>query len=199
MKRKLVLWIAFLAAAVPLALAQGRGGQGGKGQNSGYGQGQQRRSEGSESGAGNTDRQHDRVHASQQQQDQVKACDRAAVAVRDQARQMGKYGQNAGFNADKAHQDRDQLQERVRAMQQEHERLMQGLNQRQQQALESHVRNMTRLQEQLNARMQDLNAELDKANPDLKPVTTHAREVERVSEEWRNQYDSIRSRLTTEP
>jgi len=112
---------------------------------------------------------------------------------------MGKYGKSSGFNADKARQDRNQLQEQVRAMQQEHQHLMQGLNPGQQQALESHVRNMNRLQERLNTRMGDLNGELGKTDPDAKQVAAHARELERISSEWRQQYRSIQSRLSVEP
>jgi hypothetical protein len=198
MKLKLVALIACLIMALPIALAQGRGGQGGKGQNAGYGQGQQGAG-GTEMGRGSIDRQRDRVHISQQQQDQIRSCDRSVDAVRSQARQMGKYDKNGGFNADKARQDGKQLQGRVKAMQQDHERLMQGLNQGQQQALESHVRNMTQLQDRLNVHMQNLNAELGKTDPDVKPVTAQAREVERISKEWREQYRSIQTQLTTEP
>jgi hypothetical protein len=197
MKLKLVALIACLIMALPIVLAQGRGGQGGKGQNAGYGQGQQGAG-GTEMGRGSTDRPRDRVHVSQQQQDQIRSCDRSVDAVRSQARQMGKY-KNGGFNADKARQDGKQLQERVKTMQQDHERLMQGLNQGQEQALESHLRNMTQLQERLNVQMQNLDAELAKTDPDVKQVTAQAREMEQISKEWRERYRSTQSQLTTEP
>jgi len=198
MKLKLIVLIACLIMAPPLTLAQGRGGQGGTGQNAGYGQGQQGAGA-TEMGSGSINRQRDRVHVSQQQQDQIGSCDRSMDAVRNQARQMGKYSKNGAFNADKARQDGKQLQERVRVMQQDHERLMQGLNQGQQQALESHVRNMAQLQERLNIHMQKLDDELGKSDPDVKQVTTQARELERISKEWKEQYRSIQSQLTTEP
>ena len=201
MRTRTVFMIALLCTALPLAFPQGRGGQGGGGQSSGQGQGQgqQGRSGGSDGGYGNTDRERDRVHVSQQQRDQVKSCDRSADAVRDQARKMGNLGQGGGFNAGKARQGRDQLQEQVRAMQKEHQRLMQGLNPGQQQALESHVRNMNRLQERLNTHMQNMNGELGKDAPDAKRVAEQAREVERVSQEWREQYRAIQSRLVIQP
>ena len=193
--------IALLCTALPLAFPQGRGRQGGGGQSSGQGQGQgqQGRSGGSDGGYGNTDRERDRVHVSRQQRDQVKSCDRSADAVRDQARKMGNLGQGGGFNAGKARQGRDQLQEQVRAMQKEHQRLMQGLNPGQQQALESHVRNMNRLQERLNTHMENMNGELGKDAPDAKRVAEQAREVERVSKDWREQYRAIQSRLVIQP
>ena len=194
-----VIAIAFLCAALPLAFPQGRGGQRGGGQSSGQGQGQQGHPGGADRGSGNTDGERDRIHVSQQQRDQVKSCDRSADAVRKQAGKMGKNGQGGGFNAGKARQDRDQLQGQVRAMQQEHQRLMQGLNPGQQQALESHVRNMNRLQERLNTHMENMNGELGKDAPDAKRVAEQAREMERVSKEWREQYRAIQSRLVIQP
>jgi DNA-binding NtrC family response regulator len=122
MKLKLVVLIVCLVAALPLALAQGRGGQGGQGQNVGSEQGKPGAGA-AEMGRGSTDRQRDRIHVSQQQQDQIRSCDRSADAVRSQARQMGEYSKNGGFNPDKTRQDGKQLQERVTAMQQDHEDL----------------------------------------------------------------------------
>jgi len=199
MRLRTVIVIAFLCAALPLAFPQGRGGQRGGGQSSGQGQGQQGRPGGSDRGFGNTDRERDRVNVSPQQRDQVKNCDRSADAVRKQADKMGKYGQGGGFNAGNARRDRDQLQEQVLAMQQEHQRLMQGLNPGQQQALESHVRNMNRIQGRLNTHMENMNGELGKDAPDAKRVAEHAREMERVSKEWREQYRAIQSRLVIQP
>jgi hypothetical protein len=201
MRARTVILIALLCTALPLAFPQGRGGQkgGSQGSGQGQGQGQQGRSAGSDRGYGNTDRERDRVHASQQQRDQVKNCDRSADAVRNQARKMGKYGQGGGFNAGNARRDRDQLQEQVRAMQQEHQRLMQGLNPGQQQALESHVRNMNRLQERLNTHMENMNGELGKDAPDGKCLAEQGREMERVSQEWREQYRAIQSKLVIQP
>ena len=196
-----VIVIAFLCAALPLALPQGKGGQRGGGQSSGQGQGQgqQGRPGGSDRGSGSTDGERDRIHVSQQQRDQVKSCDGSADAVRKQAGKMGKSGQGGGFNAGKARQDRDRLQEQVRAMQQEHQRLMQGLNPGQQQALESDVRDMNRLQERLNTHMENMNGELRKDAPDAKRVAEQAREMERVSKEWREQYRAVQSRLVIQP
>ncbi len=199
MKLRLIMTIVILCTGLPFAWPQGKGGQGGRGQQSGQSQGQQRSPGGSERGYGDIERERDRIHVSQKQRDQLRTCDRSADAVRDQARQMGKYGQGAAFNADKARQDRDRLQEQVRTMQQEHERLMQGMNPGQQQALESHIRNLNRLQERLNTRMQNLNGELGKADPDAKRVAEQAREMERVSKEWKEQYRSIQDRITVEP
>lgn len=199
MRARTVILVALLSTALPLAFPQGRGGQRGGGQGSGQGQGRQGRSGGPDTGYGKTDRERDRVHVSQQQRDQVKNCDRSADAVRNQARKMAKYGQGGGFNAGSARQDRNKLQEQVRAMQQEHQRLMQGLNPGQQQALESHIRNMNRLQERLNAHMDNMNKELEKDAPDGKRVAEQARELERVSKEWREQYRAIQSRLVIQP
>ncbi len=199
MRLRTVFLILFLCIPLPLAFTQGKGGQKGKGQSSGQQQRQQVRSNASDKGYGATDQERERVRVSQQQREQVRTCDRSADAVRNQARKMGNYGQGNAFNADKARQDRDRLYEQVRTMQQEHQRLMQGLDPGQQQALENHVRNMNGLQERLNVRMEELNGELGKTAPDAKRVTEQARQMERVSKEWREQYRAIQSRLVTEP
>ncbi len=194
-----VVVIALLCAASTPAFPQGSGGQKGKAQSSGQGQGQQGRGEGSGRGYGSTDRERDRIHVSRQQHDQMANCDRSAEAVRKQARKMASLGQGGGFNAGKARQYRDQLQEQVRAMQQEHQRLMQGLNPGRQQSLEVHLRNMNRLQERLNARLEEMNGELGKDAPDGKRVAEQAREMERASREWREQYRALKSRLDVQP
>lgn len=199
MRTRTVILIALICTALPLAFPQGKGGQRIGGRGSGQGQGQQGRSGSSDRGYGNTERERDRARVSRQQRDQVKNCDRSADAVRNQARKMAKYGQGAGFDADNARRDRDRLQEQVRIMQQEHQRLMQGLNPGQQQALESHIRNMNRLQERLNAHMENMNSELGKNAPNGMRVAEQARELERVSREWREQYRAMQSRLVIQP
>jgi len=47
--------------------------------------------------------------------------------------------------------------------------------------------------------MQNMNGELGKDAPDGKRVAEQAREVERVSQEWREQYRAIQSRLVIQP
>lgn len=181
MKKSLMI-LAFLFICAMLAYPQGRG----KAQGQPPGKGQRR--DGAQTGQGEMDR--DRMRATSQQQDRIRACDKLADGVRNQARKMGRISEGK-FNADQARKQRDRLQEQVRTMEREHERLVQGLDATQNQAWQERIRNMNRLREQFNNHLQQMNQELNTANPDAKRIAERAREMDRTMTEWRKQYSAL--------
>jgi len=188
-KKSLILFSLFLVTAFNL-LAQGRGGaqgrSGAQGQQAGRDQPAGRQSKPQERGAGN--QQHAR--ASTRQRDQIRTCDQQADKIRKQMRKMAQTPSQK-FNADQARQQWNQLQQQIRAMEQEHERLMNGLDANQQQAWQEEIRNMNRLREQLRTAMQQMNSELGSSNPDPAGVAERAREMEQFMQEWRKQYHAL--------
>ncbi len=192
MKKKVVILFPILLLAVTAAFPQGRGGGQGRGSGAGAGQGQGPGLGQQQSGVQTrqSEGDHKRVGVTRQQRDQIRACDKIADGIRKQAREMA---QNTGskFNADQARRQRDQIRTQVQEMEQEHERLMNGLDATQQQAFQDQIRNMNRMREQLNLQLQQTDAELSPPNPDPKRVTERAREMEQIMKEWRKHYNTL--------
>jgi hypothetical protein len=204
LKNILILMSIFLLLA-STALPQGRGGQGqGKGQGMGSGQGQgmgggqgQGIGQGAGQGQGSAqsgDMQRDqkRVRATTQQRDQIRECDKLADGVRKQARAMSQSG-GKKFNAENAKKQNSQIREQVRTMEQEHERLMNGLDSSQQQAWQEQIRNMNQSRQQMNTRLQQMAQDLGSPDPDPKRVSENAREMENAMNKWRDQYRILAS------
>lgn len=191
MRRTLVVAV-ILCVGMSLGWAQGRGGQAAKkGGQAPSGQGQR--------GAGATERDRDRVRASREQMDQVRACDRSAQEVRNRARRLAAGTSDASFDADRTRTEWDQLRERVRLMQQEHERLMQGLSDEQRQALQERIRTVNELRERTMAEMQRIDQELGRSRPEGRQIAERAREMERAARELQQQYQAMRARLVAQP
>ncbi len=143
------------------------------------------------------DRDRQRIHATDQQRDQFRACTQSQDRVRTQARDMAGLAKRQG-NSDEVRRQRDQLRTQVRVMQEEHQRLMQGLNSEQQEAARLQVREMQRVEERLQTRMMELDRAVD-ANPfNYRGVSDQAREVERAMKEWQKQHRKLGSEIGTE-
>ena len=196
LKKSLILFSLSLLM-LPAAFPQGRGG--GKGQGSGrsQGQGQQmggNRGQGqSQPGMQGGDSQMDRkrTHATQQQRDQIRDCDRLADGIRKQARKMARTS-GSNFNPAEARQQQTQIREQIRLMEQEHERLANGLDASQHQAWQEQIRNMNQSRQQLILQHQQMDTELN-GNPDPARIAARAKEMERTMENWRNQYRVLSS------
>ena len=101
---------------------------------------------------------------------------------------MARISNGTAFNADQARQQRDQLRDQVRTMDQQNQRLMQGLDNQQRAAIEQRTRTMNQLQERINHRLQNMDQELGKASPDRKRIAEEARNVECETQRYQQQY-----------
>ncbi len=188
---------AVVLAAAPLAVAQGGGqgsrGQGGRPQGQGHGQGQQQGAGGMQQGRGDMDqtRTRQRIHATDQQRHQFRTCTQSQDRVRTQAHDMAHLAKRQGASSDDARQMREQLREQVRTMQQEHQRLMQGLSGEQQTAARSQIREMERVHSRLRVRMDELDRAVDADPYRAQDVAKQAREVERAMKEWQKQHRKL--------
>ena len=79
----------------------------------------------------------------------------------------------AASNADQAPQQRDQLRGQLRAVEQQHEHMMQALNSYQKDAVRQNTRTMQQIQQRVNTRLQQihLHQELAKSTPDPKRIS----------------------------
>jgi hypothetical protein len=184
MVRKAWNLISFLLLLTLPVFAQGRGGSQGRQQSHGQNQGSV------QAGVGQRDR--NQVHLSTQQQDQLRTCDRLADGIRKQARAMSKA---AGGNSSVGplSGQRDQIRNKVREMDQEHNRLMSGIEPDQQRRWQAQIKNMTQLRQQLQTQLQRLDDDVDSAPPDPKRITARTREIERTMSQWQKQYSILSS------
>ena len=200
MLKKSLLVLPIFLLSLSIAFPQGRGG-GGRGQGAGQGQGQvmgqgqgSTQGQGSKQGQGSVLREQKRIQSTQQQRDQIRNCDKLADGIRKQAQKMAKNSGNK-YNATEAARQQNQLREQIRTMQQEHEGLMNGLNANQKQGWNEQIRTMDQLQLQLRTHLQEMQAE-QQANPDGKRNAERAREIERIMNGWKSEYDVLKSEAT---
>jgi hypothetical protein len=198
MKKKRVLLLALVAFASTGVYAQARGGaQGGSSRGQGQGQGQQTPRTGRQSGQGagaqdrGAQRDQARAQTTDQQRDQYRTCDQSMDRARTMARDMAQDSGGKGFNADRARQQRDQLREQFQTMEQEHQRLLQGLTADQGQFVQQRTGTMEQIQERINTRLQEMNQELEMAAPDGKRVAEQARTIEREMKAWQDQHRAM--------
>ena len=196
MKKSLILFSLFLLS-LPTVFPQRRGG--GQGQGSGLGQGQgQKQGLGQGQGqggmqTGSAQAERKRIHTTTQQRDQIRSCDKLADGIRKQARTMAKSS-GSKFNPDEAIRQQSQIRDQIKAMEQEHERLMGGLDANQQTAWQEQIRNMNQSRQQINLQQEHMEGAL-KNNPDPKRVAERAKEMEKTMQDWRNQYAVLSSQI----
>jgi predicted nucleic acid-binding Zn-ribbon protein len=193
MKYRYSSFAVMVLLAVSVAWGQGKG----QGSQAPKGQGQKQQQAGAQQGQG--DMEGDRVRATARQRDQLQTCDRSAEGIRTRTRQMAKTAGGKGFSPDQARKEQSQVREQLAKMNQEHERLMQGLNDGQRRALQAHITNMERSRERINTQLQGMDQELSRPQPEGRKVAEQAREMERAMNEWQKQYRAVQSRLVVEP
>jgi chromosome segregation ATPase len=149
-------------------------------------------------GQGAQDRTQVRIHATDQQRDQLKTCDLTADRIRTQARTLADAAKGSGANSAEFLRQRDQLRDQVRTMEQEHERLLNGLGAGQRTALEERLREMTRERQRLNTQLQSMNQELQNANPNRARIAEHAGAIEQAMNEWQKQSRAMQAQMAAQ-
>jgi chromosome segregation ATPase len=176
---------AIFLIGLPVTMAQGRGGR--NQPVAGQKKGAQRGQPGQQPG-GSRDKARKRIHLTEQQRDQLRTCDREADRIREHARIMARDASSRTFEAEQARTQHNQLREMLQTMNQEHERLRQGLSREQHLQLQSRLRVMEQQHERARARLQLMEQELKRARPDRKRVAKRAREIESAMQRWQEQY-----------
>ena len=192
MSKKVLILFPILLLVFSTAFPQGRGGRQGRQQG-------QRQSQGSDQGnvwgtgqAGGGQMQQKRIHTTQHQREQISFCSKSADGIRKQARKMAQMSGDK-FNLNEASKNRVQIQEQFRAMEQQHEKLMNGLDSTQNQAWQEQIKNMNQFRQQANLQLQQMNTELNSANPNPKRITERAKEMEQIMNNWRKEYRTVES------
>ncbi len=78
-------------------------------------------------------------------------------------------------------------------MEQEHEKLVNGLDANQNQAWQEQIKNMNQFRQQLNFQLQQMNSDMSSANPDSKEIKERAKEMEQIMNNWRKEYNTLSS------
>ncbi len=208
-KRAVTFAAALLLAAAPVVVAQGHG-QGGGGQRQRPPSGQQgqrpdmsqrggQQGQGQGQQQGTRDQQRQRIHATDQQRGQYENCTQSADRVRTQARKMADAAKGGGANNAEFRQQHQQLRQEIRTMQQENDRFMNGLSDEQRAGMQDRIRNMDQARDRVNNRMQQLDDELAKPEPDRKRIREHATEMDKAMKEWQKQYRNMGSDMSIQP
>jgi hypothetical protein len=197
LKKSLILFpILLLVVSIGFSQGRGRSQRQGQGSNQGQGQGQGQSPGQRGAQAGSADMEQKRIHATRKQRDQIRSCDKLADGIRKQARKMAQAS-GRKFNIGEANRQRHQIQEQFRVMEQEHEQLMNGLDATQRQAWQEHIRNANQLRQQVNTHLQQMDTEMNSANPDSKRIAEYARVIEQTMNDWRKQYSTLYSQASS--
>lgn len=129
-----------------------------------------------------------RSQATNGQREQYRTANRSMERIHTQARDMARKSTGTTFNADQARQQRDQLRDQVRTMDQQNRGLMQGLDNQQRAAIEQRTQTMNQLQELINSHLRSMDRELAKTSPDRKRIAELARNLERDTQRYQQQY-----------
>lgn len=177
-----------LAPGPLLAQRPGGGGAGGGGQarqtqrGGGMGQG---------AGLGTLDQtrqmQRDRLHtqATSAQRDQYRTCDQNLDQLRTRSRDLSRTASLTAFDPAKVSQQRAQIEEQFRAMDQSRNQLFQSLNQEQQDAIQARVRNLDRLRDRIQTRLTAMDGELAHSSPNRDVLAKQTRLTEREMQTYR--------------
>ena len=160
-----------------------------RGQNNGFGQGQASGQDENQSAEENKERK--RVRATKQQRERIRSCDKLADGIRKQARKMAENCDKK-FDQEKTDQQHAQIRNQIRQMEMEHEQLMNGFDENQQQAWQEEIKTMKQLQQQLRIHQQQIDEEL-KSSPAAVRIAERAREMEKTMDQWRKQYGILTS------
>jgi len=200
MKRYLILG-AITLALVTQGVAQGRGNRGG-GSGTGASMGASQRTT---SGSGDQLRtqQQDRIHqqdpqsihATTQQRDQYRDCLQSSSQLHKQLRQMKQLASGNQINAQNREQLRQQLRTQTQAMQQEHERLMNSLNDEQKAAVRNKIQNANAQRKQLADLSDALDFELQQEELSRDRISTQAQTMDRSLDKLQQHYRAINNEL----
>jgi hypothetical protein len=207
MKRKLMISAMVIMLSAPSVLLAQRGGRGGGGQGSGGQQGQgapptteqrgggQQGQQGSRTGqqTGSRDQQKKGIHTTDKQRDQYKTC------LRKQSAEMSQRTQGSNFDLSQAREQRDRVREETRILMEEHDRFMKGLSGEQRSVMGDEIQKMDKSREELKARLQAMDRELDQAKTDRNRINERARELNEAVREFQKQHRAIGSQMDVEP
>lgn len=137
-----------------------------------------------------------RIRATDQQREQLGACTGATSHARKQAHEMARIANGSGFSAEEARRQHEQLHGSFQSMQQEHERLMQGLSEEQRTQMKDRLRKLGQARERMQSTLQAMEQELKQATPDRKRLARQAGDAEKALKEWEGQHRKMASDMS---
>jgi uncharacterized coiled-coil DUF342 family protein len=108
---------------------------------------------------------------------------------------MQQSAKGGAFSTAEVRQQRDRLRDRIRDMEQAHDRLMQGLNQEQKDALRDRIQNMQRDRDRIRKQLQEIDAEVANGSPNRDRIRKQTRELEKAAERWQKQHRELGKEL----
>lgn len=184
MKRKIFILGAALLLLVTVSAAQRRGNAGMAGSQSGqHGatgkQGQRQMG----SGLGTRDEQRLRIHATDQQRQQLRDCTKSADRIRTRAREITRQFRNASVTPAQAMQWREQLRNDLQAMNENYELFMNDLSEEQQLAAQQTIEQIEQSRTQLLEFAELLDNELIAPELQHDRIRDQAQDTERAADQ----------------
>ena len=195
----------FFNAGLGLILVTAAAAQHGQGHGQ-QGQGQRPPTAGSQrvpgSGGGSQTQMRDqerlRIRATDQQQKQLQNCSQSAERLRSRVRQMSRISAGQKIGSERAKQWREQLGTELANMNQEHERLMNGLSSEQRSAVQIQTKEMQTSRTRLNDIAEAVEIELALDAPDPAKVRETAKQMESEVDRIRAQQKKLHAQLIEE-
>lgn len=185
---------ATLLILITSSAAQRHGGNAGtpglSGQRAGSQQGQGQMGTG-----GARDEQRLRIHATDQQRQQLRDCTQSADRIRNRARDMARLSKNATITPKQAQQWREQLQNELQSITRNQEQLMAGLSEEQRIASQQNIEQMEQARTQLLRLAELLDDELIAPELQQNRIREQARDAERAADQLKNHQNELAAQL----
>lgn len=126
---------------------------------------------------------------------QFQTCSQAALEVDEQTREMLRATKAKDFQPDAARQQRDRIRQLVRAMQEEHNRFVQSLDEEQVTRLQPEIHRLQHFGDRVYVHLQAMDQELAQAQPHPEHVAEDARALQEAVLEWHRRHVEIGEKL----
>lgn len=141
------------------------------------------------------DQQRLRIHATDQQRQQLQTCSQSAERLRSGVRQMSRISSGQKIGSEQAKQWREQLRTELANMNQEHERLVNGLTSEQKSAVQTQTKEMQTSRTRLDDMAEAVEMELALDAPDPAKVRQTAKQMETEVNRIRAQQKTLETEL----
>jgi len=141
------------------------------------------------------EQQRARIHASDQQRQQLHDCNQAADRIRTQSRDMMRQSKNSTMTPTQVNQWREQLQNQIKEMNRNHEQLMSGLSEEQKNASRHAIQEIEQARAQLMQTTERLNNQLAAPELNRDRIGDEAHEAERAASQLKKRQSEFAAQL----
>lgn len=131
------------------------------------------------------------IHATEQDRLRIQASLDASAQVRNRAREMRQAASGAGYGAEQARRNRDQVRSEFQALEQRHGALVSGLSAADRDRVRDRLHDMDAIRDRVRERLRELDAECDKDAPDRDRLREQTRDIARDMKRLESEYKDL--------